>query len=211
MINCCSLPSAPEFCFRVPNNYDELLSMLPDYSSCVSGRINYTDRSTNLLHAAPIKHDPYTPDSMDSPSPNAIILASSDVPDVDIDNTNNVSTSQSAQASFSARRLDRAVSPALLKSKLELIVRNKRQESMDAEQDTTDMKRSPSDCCLHTWPNTEEQQWNVRTDRCNSDVSWQRSHLLTEEWVQSKGQQGYRSFGDFIDRSSSDSRPPNGV
>ncbi|OAD56511.1 Type I inositol 1,4,5-trisphosphate 5-phosphatase [Eufriesea mexicana] len=212
MINCCSLPSAPEFCFRVPNNYVELLSMLPDYSSCVSGRINYTDRSTNLLHAAPIKHDPYTPDSMDSPSPNAIILASGDVPDVDIDNMNNVSTSQSAQASISARRLDRAVSPALLKSKLELIVRNKRQESMDADQDnTTDMKRSPSDCCLHTWPNTEEQQWNVRTDRCNSDVSWQRSHLLTEEWVQSKGQQGYHSFGDFINRSSLDSTPPNGV
>ena len=135
MINCCSLPSAPEFCFRVPNNYVELLSMLPDYSSCVSGRVNYTDRSTNLLHAAPIKHDPYTPDSMDSPSPNAIIIPSSDAPDVDID-MNNTSMSHFAQTS-NIRRLDRAVSPALLKSKLELIVQSKGQET-DMDQDTID-------------------------------------------------------------------------
>ncbi|XP_076481064.1 inositol polyphosphate-5-phosphatase A [Bombus vancouverensis nearcticus] len=213
MINCCSLSSAPEFCFRVPSNYVELLSMLPDYSSCASGQVNYTDRSTNLLHAAPIKHDPYTPDSMDSPSPNAIISATGELPDVDIDNMNNVSMAQFVQTSNFARRLDTAVSPALLKSKLELIVRNKKQEAMDADQDTADIKRSPSDCCLHSWPNTEECKnvWSVRTNRCNSDLSWQRSHLLTEAWVQSKGQQGYHSFGDFIKRSSLDSTPPNGV
>ncbi|KAF3425723.1 hypothetical protein E2986_05806 [Frieseomelitta varia] len=210
MINCCSLPSAPEFCFRVPSNYVELLSMLPDYSSYVSGRVNYTDRSANLLHAAPIKHDPYTPDSMDSPSPNAIISASSDVPDVDVDNMNSVSTSQFAQTSNLAKRLNRAVSPALLKSKLELIVQSKKQEAMDANQDTSDIKRSPSDCCLHSWPNDDEckNEWAARTNRCNSDVSWQRSHLLTEIWIQSKGQ---HSFGDFINRLSMDSTPPNDV
>nr|XP_034179183.1 uncharacterized protein LOC117603799 isoform X2 [Osmia lignaria] len=211
MINCCSLPSAPEFCFRVPDNYVELLSMLPDYSSCVSGRLNYMDRSTNLLHAAPIKHDPYTPDSMDSPSPNAIMTASVDLPDVDIENINNSSTLQSVNPSNSMRRLDRAVSPALLKSKLELIVRNKKQETDTIDQEATDIKRSPSDRCLHSWPNTEEQ-WTVRTNRCNSDVSWQRSHLLTEAWVQGKGQQGYHSFGEFVNRASlGGSSSPNGV
>lgn len=210
MINCCSLPSASEFCFRVPSNYVELLSMLPDYSSYVSGRVNYTDRSANLLHAAPIKHDPYTPDSMDSPSPNAIISASSDVPDVDVDTMNSVSTSQFAQTSNLAKRMNRAVSPALLKSKLELIVQSKKQEAMDANQETSDIKRSPSDCCLHSWPNDDEckNEWAARTNRCNSDVSWQRSHLLTEIWIQSKGQ---HSFGDFINRLSMDSTPPNDV
>ncbi|CAK9824757.1 Inositol polyphosphate-5-phosphatase A [Anthophora retusa] len=210
MINCCSLPSAPEFCFRVPNNYVELFSMLPDYSSCIRGQVDYTDRSSNLLHAAPVKHDPYTPDSMDSPSPNAIMTASSEVPDVEVDNTNNVSTIQFTRASnVTGRRMDRAVSPALLKSKLELIVRNKKEE--DVDQDLTDIKRNPSDCCLHSWTNAEEQESTVRRNRCNSDVSWQRSHLLTEAWVQGKGQQGYRSFRDFNNRSSFDSTPPNGV
>nr|XP_003708646.1 PREDICTED: uncharacterized protein LOC100875658 isoform X1 [Megachile rotundata] len=209
MINCCRLPSAPEFCFRVPDNYVELLSMLPDYSSCVSERLNYMDRSTNLLHAAPIKHDPYTPDSMDSPSPNAVMTASAELPDVDLDNANNSSTLYSAQPSNTVRRMDRAVSPALLKSKLELIVRNKKEE-IETDQETTDFKRSPSDCCLHSWQNPEEQ-WNVRTNRCNSDVSWQRSHLLTEAWVQGKGQQGYHSFGEFVNRSSVGSTSPDGV
>ncbi|KOC59223.1 Type I inositol 1,4,5-trisphosphate 5-phosphatase [Habropoda laboriosa] len=211
MINCCSLPSAPEFCFRVPNNYVELFSMLPDYSSCVSGQVNYTDRSSNLLHAAPIKHDPYTPDSMDSPSPNAIMTASTEVPDVvDVDNINNVSTLHFTQASnIISRRMDRAVSPALLKSKLELIVRSKKEE--DTDQDFADIKRNPSDCCLHSWSNADERESTVRRNRCNSDVSWQRSHLLTEAWVQGKGQQAYRSFRDFVNRSSLDSTPPNGV
>ncbi|XP_053976896.1 uncharacterized protein LOC128875387 [Hylaeus volcanicus] len=214
MINCCNLSRAPEFCFRVPENYVELLSMLPDYSSYVSRRINYTDRSTNLLHAVPIKHDPYTPDSMDSPSPNAIIVASSEVPDVDLGNINECdynATLSSAHASSIVRRVDRAVSPALLKSKLELIVRSKKQEATDTDQDVTDIKRSPSDCCLRSWPNTDEQRWTVRTDRCNSDVSWQRSHLLTQAWIQGKGQQGYHSFGDFINRSSLKSTPLDGV
>ncbi|XP_076240244.1 uncharacterized protein LOC143182848 [Calliopsis andreniformis] len=187
--------------------------MLPDYSSCVSGRIN-TDRSTNLLHAAPIKHDPYTPDSMDSPSPNAMIIASNEAPDVDVDNLNecgdNTSTLHFAHSSSVVRRIDRAVSPALLKSKLELIVRSKKQDTVDMDQDLTDIKRSPSDYCLHSWSNNEERQWPTRRDRCNSDVSWQRSHLLTQAWIQGKGQQGYHSFGDFIHKSSMHSTPPDG-
>ncbi|KZC15014.1 Type I inositol 1,4,5-trisphosphate 5-phosphatase [Dufourea novaeangliae] len=216
MINCCCLPRAPEFCFRVPDNYVELLSMLPDYHSYASERISYTDRSTNLLHAAPIKHDPYTPDSMDSPSPNAMIIASVEATDVNVDDnvngTNTVVTLHPAHAASNlSRRVDRAVSPALLKSKLELIVRSKKQETFEGDQDTTDIKRSPSDCCLRTWPNHEDRQWTARTNRCNSDVSWQRSHLLTQAWIQGKGQQGYHSFGDFVNRSSRNSTPPEGL
>lgn len=212
MINCCSLPDAPEYCFRVPENYVELLSLLPDYSS-VSGRLNYIDRSSNLLHAAPIKHDPYTPDSMDSPSPNAL-MASGEVPDLDVDNImeggDNTSTLLSAHTTNIPKRVDRAVSPALLKSKLELIVKNKRQETTDTD-DISDIKRSPSDHRLHSWPDTEDRQWSVRTNRCNSDVSWQRSHVLTHAWVQGKGQQGYHSFGNYINQSSCNSSPPEGV
>ncbi|XP_031842579.2 inositol polyphosphate-5-phosphatase A [Nomia melanderi] len=195
MINCCSLPRAPELCFRVPDDYVELLSMLPDYHSCAAGRVAYTDRSANnLLHAAPVKHDPYTPDSMDSPSPNAMIIASADV---------DAPSHAPPHACNPPRRVDRAVSPALLKSKLELI---KRQEA-DVDQEPADIKRSPSDCCLHSWPQHEDRQWTARTNRCNSDVSWQRSHVLTQAWVQGRGEQGYHSFGDRFDRSSLNSTP----
>lgn len=214
MIDCCSLPLAPEFCFRVPNNYLELLSMLPDCRSYANARADYVDFSSNLLHAAPIKHDPYTPDSMDSPSPNALI-ATGEVPDLDADHTfagDNASAQRSTQTSIgTSRRIDRAVSPALLKSRLELIVQNKRQEDADFDVDTSDIKRSPSECHLRSLPDGEDRQWCVRKNRCNSDVSWQRSHVLTEAWVRGKGQQGYHSFSNFANRSSSNSSPPNMV
>ncbi|XP_078039774.1 uncharacterized protein LOC144471528 [Augochlora pura] len=216
MINCCSLPRAPELCFRVPDDYVELLSMLPDYNSCATGRIgyggSYADRSANLLHAVPLKHDPYTPDSMDSPSPNAMIIAATETPDVENERESALHT---VHASNISRRVDRAVSPALLKSKLELIVRNKKQEAGDTDQDSGfDIKRSPSDCCLRStcWPNNEDRQWTARTNRSNSDVSWQRSHLLTHAWIQGKGEQAYHSFGDsFVDKGSLTSSPPDGV
>lgn len=205
MINCCSLPRAPELCFRVPDDYVEFLSMLPDYNSCAAGRINYTDRSANLLHAAPIKHDPYTPDSMDSPSPNAMIIASADV---DASEAGTAASHVAPHALNLSRRVDRAVSPALLKSKLELI---KRQEADADQEPPADIKRSPSDCCLHSWPQNEDRQWTARTNRCNSDVSWQRSHVLTQAWIQGKGEQGYHSFGDrFADKSSVSSTPLEG-
>ncbi|XP_011138700.1 uncharacterized protein LOC105182739 [Harpegnathos saltator] len=212
MIDCCSLPLAPEFCFRVPNNYLELLSMLPDCHSYVNARADYVDRSSNLLHAAPIKHDPYTPDSMDSPSPNAL-LATGEVPDLDADHIfagDNASAQRSTQTGTS-RRIDRAVSPALLKSRLELIVQNKRQEDAELEVDASDIKRSPSECHLRSLPDSEDRQWCVRKNRCNSDVSWQRSHVLTEAWVRGKGQQGYHSFSNFANRSSSPVSPPDMV
>ncbi|XP_076383217.1 inositol polyphosphate-5-phosphatase A isoform X1 [Megalopta genalis] len=189
--------------------------MLPDYNSCAAGRIGhggYTDRSANLLHAVPLKHDPYTPDSMDSPSPNAMIVAATEIPDAENERESSLHT---AHASNSSRRIDRAVSPALLKSKLELIVRNKKHETGDTDQDLgIDIKRSPSDCCLRStcWPNNEDRQWTARTNRSNSDVSWQRSHLLTHAWIQGKGEQAYHSFGDsFVDRGSLTSSPPDGV
>jgi len=213
MIDCCNLPIAHEFCFRVPNNYLELLSMLPDCNSYANARTDSIDRSSNLLHAIPVKHDPYTPDSMDSPSPNAL-MASGEVPDlytdhVDSNNGGDNATSipRSTQTSNTSRRhIDRAVSPALLKSRLELIVQNKKHENVDLE-DTSDIKRSPSECHLRSWSDADE--WCVRKNRCNSDVSWQRSHVLTEAWVQNKGQQGYHSFNNFANRSSSNSSPPD--
>ncbi|XP_077266913.1 inositol polyphosphate-5-phosphatase A isoform X2 [Temnothorax americanus] len=208
MIGCCYLPIAPEFCFRVPNSYLELLSMLPDCNSYANARV--IDRSSNLLHAIPVKHDPYTPDSMDSPSPNAL-TASGEVPDPFIDHIgsdNATSIPRSTQTSNASRRhIDRAVSPALLKSRLELIVQNKNEDS-DLEV-VSDIKRSPSECHLRSWPDADDQQWCVRKNRCNSDVSWQRSHVLTEAWIQSKGQQGYHSFSNFANRSSSNSSPPD--
>ncbi|XP_070513698.1 inositol polyphosphate-5-phosphatase A isoform X3 [Cardiocondyla obscurior] len=212
MIDCCNLPIASEFCFRVPNNYLELLSMLPDCNSYANARANSIDRSSNLLHAIPIKHDPYTPDSMDSPSPNAV-MTSGEVPDLFTDHIggdNATSLPRSTQMSNTSRRhMNRAVSPALLKSRLELIVQNKKHEDVDLEVDVSDIKRSPSECHLRSWSDADDQQWCVRKNRCNSDVSWQRSHVLTEAWVQSKGQQGYHSFSNFVNRSSSNSSPPD--
>ncbi|XP_036142298.1 uncharacterized protein LOC105837420 isoform X6 [Monomorium pharaonis] len=154
---------------------------------------------------------------MDSPSPNAIV--SGEVPDLytdhidsNISGDNATSMPRSTQTSNTSRRhIDRAVSPALLKSRLELIVQNKKQhEDADLEVDVSDIKRSPSECHLRSWSDTDDQQWCVRKNRCNSDVSWQRSHALTEAWVQSKGQQGYHSFSNFVNRtSSSNSSPPD--
>lgn len=188
--------------------------MLPDCNSYANARVNSIERSSNLLHAIPVKHDPYTPDSMDSPSPNAL-MASGEVPDLFTDHdSNNVggdnatSIPRSTQTSnLSRRHIDRAVSPALLKSRLELIVQNKKHEDADLEVDISDIKRSPSECHLRSWPDADDQQWCVRKNRCNSDVSWQRSHVLTEAWVQSRGQQGYHSFSNFANRSSSNSSP----
>ncbi|XP_011702846.1 PREDICTED: uncharacterized protein LOC105458926 [Wasmannia auropunctata] len=218
MIDCCNLPIAPEFCFRVPNNYLELLSMLPDCNSYANARADSIDYSSNLLHAIPVKHDPYTPDSMDSPSPNAL-MASGEVPDLytdhidsnNIGGDNTTSIPRSIQTSITSRRhIDRAVSPALLKSRLELIVQNKKHEDAELEVDVSDIKRSPSECHLRSsWSDADDQQWCVRKNRCNSDVSWQRSHVLTEAWVQSKGQPGYHSFSNFVHRSSSNSSPPD--
>ncbi|KAM0730715.1 Inositol polyphosphate-5-phosphatase A [Formica fusca] len=218
MIDCCSLPIAPEFCFRVPNNYPELLSMLPDCNSYANVRVDFVDRSSNLLHAIPVKHDPYTPDSMDSPSPNAL-MASGEVPDLDTDHidSNNVassalrSTIQITSTASSRRLVNRAVSPALLKSRLELIVQNKRHEDADLDIDVSDIKRSPSECHLRFWPDAEDRHWCVRKNRCNSDVSWQRSHVLTEAWIQGKGHQGYHSFSNFANQSSSTLSPQDVV
>lgn len=185
--------------------------MLPDCNNYANARADFVDRSSNLLHAIPVKHDPYTPDSMDSPSPNAL-MASGEVPDLDTDHidNNNVASSATRSNQVTSRRLlDRAVSPALLKSRLELIVQNKRHE--DADLDVSDIKRSPSECYLRSWPDAEDRHWCVRKNRCNSDVSWQRSHVLTEAWIQGKGHQGYHSFSNFANQSSSNSSQPEVV
>lgn len=147
--------------------------MLPDCNNYANARANSVDRSSNLLHAVPVKHDPYTPDSMDSPSPNALI-ASGEVPDLDADHLDSNNTAggdsvspvpRSIQTSITSRRhVDRAVSPALLKSRLELIVQKSKSQD-DTELDTSDIKRSPSECYLRSWPDVEEPQWCVRKNR----------------------------------------------
>lgn len=185
--------------------------MLPDCNSYANARVDYVYRSSNLLHAVSVKHDPYTPDSMDSPSPNAP-TAAGETSDPDADVADNASVPRSAKTSITmSRRIDRAVSPALLKSRLELIVQNKKQEDANPEMDVSNIKRSPSECYLRSSPDTEDQHWCVRKNRCNSDVSWQRSHVLTEAWIRGKGQQGYHSFSNFANRSSSNSSPPDMV
>lgn len=183
--------------------------MLPDCNSYANIRMDYVDRSSNFLHAIPVKHDPYTPDSMDSPN---ALIAVGEVPDLDtdhIDISDNMSVLRSVQLSNTTRHIGGAVSPTLLKSKLELIVRNKKHNNADMEKDASDIKRSPSDCYLRFSSDTEDRHWCVRKNRCNSDVSWQRSHVLTEAWIQGKGQQGYHSFSSFANRSSSNSSPPD--
>ncbi|KAI4478908.1 hypothetical protein M0802_014480 [Mischocyttarus mexicanus] len=211
MINCCSLPCAPEFCFQVPDNYLDLLPMLPDSTSYLSAQTLCADRSSNLLHAVPIKHDPYTPDSMDSPSPNAI-LVSGEIPDIDIDQlidaNDSVLTLRSAHSSNIPRRIDRAVSPSLLKSKLELIARDKKREA-DMEQQSV-MKKSSSQCRLHSWPDTQEQYSEKERRKYNSDILWQRSCILTEAWIEGKGQQGYHHFDDSMNFSTCDVNSPGG-
>ncbi|XP_015179120.1 PREDICTED: uncharacterized protein LOC107067804 [Polistes dominula] len=211
MINCCSLPCAPEFCFQVPDNYLDLLPMLPDCTSYVRAQILCADRSSNLLHAVPIKHDPYTPDSMDSPSPNAILL-SGEIPDLDIDQmidaSDSVLTLQSAHSSNIPRRIDRAVSPALLKSKLELIARDKKREA-DMERRSV-MKKNSSQGRLRSWPEIQEQYSEREKRRYNSDILWQRSSILTEAWIKGKGQQGYHHFYDSRNFSTCNLNSPGG-
>lgn len=129
MLNCCVMPTAPDYCFRVPDNYLDLSLLLPNCRSYASARAISVEQSSNLLHAAPVKHDPYTPDSMDdSPSPNAIATLGQVADDAE-------ESSSFGGHSSRIRRIDRAVSPALLKSKLELIARNERQDSLDSDSD----------------------------------------------------------------------------
>lgn len=130
MINCCNLKTIAQFCFRVPDNYLDLVSMLPVSRSCAKSFA--TDRSSNFLHATPIKHDPYTPDSMESPSPNAM-AAVGFTPNLEL------------ESSEKSEPNHRILSPALLKSKLEEMIAT--QESMDSEQEidiANDLRRNRS-------------------------------------------------------------------
>lgn len=104
--------------------------MLPVSRSCAKSFA--TDRSSNFLHATPIKHDPYTPDSMESPSPNAM-AAVGFTPNLEL------------ESSEKSEPNHRILSPALLKSKLEEMIAT--QESMDSEQEidiANDLRRNRS-------------------------------------------------------------------
>lgn len=176
-VNCCS-SGIPELCFRVPAGYAATASasapsLLPDCRSCARGS------SSNLLHAAPLQHDPYTPDSMDSPSPNAIASAAPEVPDAP-------APQQQQQQPQHPREQQRAVSPALLKSRLELIAAEANKDSAEEEEEEE---------------RDEEAETHGRKSRSSSDVSWQRSHVLTRAWLQGRGQQAYHSFSSDLHRA----------
>uniref|UniRef100_A0A0C9RE11 INPP5A_0 protein n=2 Tax=Fopius arisanus TaxID=64838 RepID=A0A0C9RE11_9HYME len=167
MINCCT-GKLPHMCFKVPDNYHELLSMLPACRASYS-RSRSNDRvpsSTRLLHAVPIEHDPYTPDSMDSPSPSAFAVPT----DSDIQESDPITCELSKRRHEAIKRFDSAVSPALLKSRLELVV----QCNEIAERERR--RKNMSECRLRSWPETDDRQLQgIREHRCNSDVSWQRN------------------------------------
>ncbi|KAK0085777.1 hypothetical protein PV326_005793 [Microctonus aethiopoides] len=170
MINCCS--TCPLMCFRVPEHYVELLSMLPDCHSNFSQLQQHSttiasDRysSSKLLHALPVEHDPYTPDSMDSPSPSAFVL----LPNENYVHNNEQIIERVDNKIFSMnnKRFDMAVSPTLLKSKLEIVVQNK--ERAKRKRQRSDLV----DYDVHSWPKKDDQQMSVRQyvtrRRCNSE------------------------------------------
>ena len=118
---------------------------------------------------------------MDSPSPSAIAAAPASGPEDEEPPPRLQRPPRPAEQQQQQKAEDRAVSPELLKSKLELIVERRRRD------------RSGS------LSNSDEEESPGRKSRSNSDVSWQRSHLLTRAWLQGKGQQAYRSFsGDLL-------------
>ena len=176
--------------------------MLPDCHSCARALI--ADCSSNLLHAVPIKHDPYTPDSMDSPIPN-VPVALGETTDLEL----KAETLELPDSNFRfSISINRSVSPALLKSKLELIV-NKTENLLDSDADF-DIRRSPSEHRLYTCSDVEDHQCDKRENRTSSDVSWQRSHLLTRAWVQGKGNHhAYLSFPNAVHQSSTGLKPGN--
>lgn len=181
-IDCCSLPNAPEFCFQVSK---DLLSMLPDYRSSSGAR---SLLSSNYLHATPTKHDPYTPDSMDSPSPN-MLATLGETSDVDLDTSNGASCPSSSSiltdkpSKLGGKRVDRAVSPSLLKSRLEIIVRNNQLEDSSG-QSKVEFRRSPSEYYLSTWSSSVLEHIEMRQTRSNSDITWQRGQKFDSSWLQ---------------------------
>lgn len=178
MINCCNLKNIAQFCFRVPDNYLDLVSMLPD----ICAKTPATNRSSNFLHATPIKHDPYTPDSMESPSPNAMAAAGY-TPNLELESLDKF------EENGQHLKSDRTVSPALLKSKLEQIVKDVTQRSFDSDQEN-EMKKSSSDHRLHSLTDADNDSDGLRRDRSNSDVSWKKKKLFQTD-VEDQGSHSY--------------------
>ncbi|KAH0554793.1 hypothetical protein KQX54_012726 [Cotesia glomerata] len=162
MINCCL--SCSHLCFQVPKHYLELLSMLPGYRSNYSN-LQYTDdySSPKLLHALMIEHDPYTPDSMDSPSPSAF-LTSMEPDTQDYEQKNN----HSKKKSSNGKTFKMAVSPTLLKTKLEFI---RNEQKAQQKQNSKNVIKSR----FNSWPKTYQYKHHCKMKkyRSNSDISWQ--------------------------------------
>ncbi|CAB0034226.1 unnamed protein product [Trichogramma brassicae] len=202
MINCCSSSNPEQNCFRVPESYklpvprplnpflnpsmvvyNESLEQPHNLRLSMTARYNFPAQDPNFLLAVPLKHDPYTPDSMDSSSPTALPQISSDQQEqLQQEQTQEQQQEQQSQASTESQHRDRAVPAALLKSKLELIVQEFEEESREHEAGSA------------------ERSDHRKKSRASyeDNVSWQRSHLLTRAWLEGEGQQAYHSFGDEL-------------
>ena len=169
------------------------LQLMPGCRSCsnISTSSNNNNNTSNFLHAIPFKHDPYTPDSMDSPSPNTLVL--------DLQQQHQ----QQQRTQSSGKHQDRAVSPALLKSKLELIAQGCRKNRTTASSSTTVSNSESDNDPNESGKEDNPTDWGPRKSRSNSDVSWQRSHLLTKAWLQGKEHQAYHSFSNDLHREES--------
>ncbi|KAG8041675.1 hypothetical protein G9C98_000673 [Cotesia typhae] len=163
MINCCL--SCPHLCFQVPKHYLELLSMLPGYCSNYSN-LKYTDdySSPKLLHALMIEHDPYTPDSMDSPSPSAF-LTSMEPDTQDYEQKNN----NSKKKSSNEKTFKMAVSPTLLKTKLEFI-RNE-QKAQRKENSINNIKFR-----FNSWPKTYQYKHHCKMKNTEATAIFHGKH-----------------------------------
>ncbi|KAJ8686768.1 hypothetical protein QAD02_022562 [Eretmocerus hayati] len=214
MIDCCSYSGeGSSLCFRVPESFlasehaavaaasPRAKLRMPGCRSCALMHMAQST-CTNFLHASPIQHDPYTPDSMDSPSPNTI---GSCAPSLDSNMLPNLKRYQYQQPTQQFQQQQqqqihqdpRAVSPALLKSKLELIARSRQAADENSSENSGENERHRGDPNLM---DEDEDAQATRKCRSNSDVSWQRSHLLTRAWLQGKGHQAYHSFSSELHR-----------
>lgn len=194
MLNCCTSEYPQKLCFHMLpdccSNYLECERIITTPKTATTTPTITT--ATNHLHAIKIEHDPYTPDSMDSPSPSAFPPAS----DIEIQEFQEYDQHyfDKIPKSFNLlKRHNSAVSPILLKSKLELIVKNNENAEKEKEKNNT------NDYRLHSWPAsictpcTKE----LRNHRCNSDVSWQKSWIKKKHEISSSSDSSPDNYRDY--------------
>ncbi|XP_044011997.1 inositol polyphosphate-5-phosphatase A isoform X1 [Aphidius gifuensis] len=166
MLNCCTSELSKKLCFHMlPDSCSNYLQCQPILTTTkTTTNTTTTSTTTSYLHAITIEHDPYTPDSMDSPSP-SVFPPSSDIElqelqeyDENYYDNNNKNNNNKLNI---LKRHDSAVSPALLKSKLELIVKNNNNKKNYYR--------------LHSWPDIKSTLTNkYENDRCYSDSTYNK-------------------------------------